>query len=312
MYSRNVMHRGSVGLAVAVIALALLGAARPAYAQGCTKDTDCKGSRVCEGGRCVEPPPPPAPEPAAPPPPPPCQKDTDCEGDLVCENGTCGVAGQGGAADDGAAAAEPTQAEPEMAAAETEPPEPEYEEPPPQPDPASVWVQGFWDWYNDQWAWRSGAWRTPPAGMAYVAPHYEVVRGKVAYTRGHWGPPKAKPRSYGGRELKFKAAPRPTGYVKGHRPMPKPSPGVKVGKRPAGNYKWAGKPTHKFVVPPPKPKPAVTLIGKGMPPRPLPPTVRPGPSPTPVGTRPPVATPTGTRTPPRPLGLDSKEGTRCR
>ena len=308
MHLRNEAKRRSVGhLAVAALVLVLAGTGRPAYAQGCTKDTDCKGTRVCEGGRCVEPAPPPAPEPAAPPPPPPCQKDTDCEGDLVCENGVCGVAGA--AADDGAAAAEPQQAEPEMAAAETEPPEPEYEEPPPQPDPAQVWVQGFWDWFNDQWMWRPGAWRTAPVGLAYVAPHYEIARGRVAYTRGYWGSPKTKPRSYGGRELRFKTPARPAGWTRGTKPVVRPSPGVKLGKRPAGSYKWAGKPTHKFVVPPPKPK--VTPVAKGVPPRVTTPGVRPVPA-TPVGTRPPVAGPTGTRTPPRPLGLDSKEGTRCR
>ena len=316
MYPRNRVYRRSAGhLAAVVTVLAIVAAGRPAHAQGCTKDVDCKGTRVCEAGRCVEPPPPPAAEPAPPPAPPPCQKDTDCEGELVCENSACVVAGSTAAAEE--AAAEPQQAEPEMAAAETEPPEPVYEEPPPQPDPAQVWVEGFWDWYNDQWAWRSGAWRTAPAGMAYVRPHYEVVKGRVAFTRGHWGNPKVKPRSYGGREIRLKPAVKPVGYLKGHRPVVKADPGVKIGKRPAGNYKWAGKPTHKFVVPPPRPKPVVSPTRPGVvPTRPM----RPGEYRPPVATppvrpiehRPPVATPTGTRTPPRPLGLDSKEGTRCR
>lgn len=45
-----------------------------AFAQsGCTKDTDCKGDRICEAGRCVSPQAPaptPAPEPLSLPPPP--------------------------------------------------------------------------------------------------------------------------------------------------------------------------------------------------------------------------------------------------
>jgi hypothetical protein len=297
------MHAGSEAfrrlfatVAAATVVLASLSMSKPAYAQGgCSKDTDCKGTRVCEDGRCVEPPsaaaePPPAPVPA------PCQKDTDCGGDLVCENSVCVVAGSAPGEQDATAA--PQQSEPEMAAAETEPPEPEYEEPPPQPDPAQVWIAGFWDWYNDQWLWRAGAWRTPPAGLAYVAPHYEIVRGKVAYTRGFWGSSKVKSRSYGGRVLKFKAAVRPPRYVKGAKVAVRPSPGLKVGKRPVAGYKWAGKPTHKFVIPPPKPKPVVRPVNIEH--RQPPPGVRP------------VVTPTGTRATPRPLGLDSKEGTRCR
>lgn len=40
-------------------------ASRPAA--GCTKDADCKGARICQQGRCVNPPAPPAPPAAAPP-----------------------------------------------------------------------------------------------------------------------------------------------------------------------------------------------------------------------------------------------------
>src|SRR5690349_2243863 len=57
---------------VAVLVLAVPGAA---LAQ-CTKDTDCKGERICERGTCVLPAeraPPPRPEYTAPPPPPPVQ-----------------------------------------------------------------------------------------------------------------------------------------------------------------------------------------------------------------------------------------------
>ncbi len=48
-------HRRSAGhVALVAMVLALAGTPRPANAQGCTKDIDCKGTRVCEDGRCVE------------------------------------------------------------------------------------------------------------------------------------------------------------------------------------------------------------------------------------------------------------------
>lgn len=45
----------------------------------CSKDTDCKGTRVCEKGECVEP----ATAAGA------CTRDVDCAGDDVCERGRC-------------------------------------------------------------------------------------------------------------------------------------------------------------------------------------------------------------------------------
>jgi hypothetical protein len=60
-----------------LVALILCGIAAPAAAQ-CTRDTDCKGSRICVDGKCQDPqakpstpPPPPSREDAPPPPPPP-------------------------------------------------------------------------------------------------------------------------------------------------------------------------------------------------------------------------------------------------
>jgi hypothetical protein len=41
----------------------------------CTKDTDCKGNRVCTNRRCAAPNQ--------------CKKDTDCKGDLICTEGAC-------------------------------------------------------------------------------------------------------------------------------------------------------------------------------------------------------------------------------
>jgi hypothetical protein len=105
---------------LALVLLAFLLAPLAARAQ-CTKDTDCKGDRICEAGRCVSPAhspaaatraQPPAPPPIAPPPPPPpapaapagpvapavrrpanasppCASDADCSGFTTCRNGEC-------------------------------------------------------------------------------------------------------------------------------------------------------------------------------------------------------------------------------
>ena len=67
----------------------------PDVAAGCTKDTDCKGDRICVSAVCVSPnevpPPPPSkrPPPAAPPRnAPQCERDADCaEG--ICYDGVC-------------------------------------------------------------------------------------------------------------------------------------------------------------------------------------------------------------------------------
>ena len=61
--------------------------APPPAAGGCTKDTDCKGDRLCQAGQCVF-----AQPAAASAPPPPaagCAKDTDCKGNRVCQAGQC-------------------------------------------------------------------------------------------------------------------------------------------------------------------------------------------------------------------------------
>jgi len=60
-----------------IIVAALLAIATPASAD-CTKDTDCKGDRVCDAGVCR------APAVVAS-----CRNDKDCAGALVCEQHVC-------------------------------------------------------------------------------------------------------------------------------------------------------------------------------------------------------------------------------
>src|SRR5688572_28936714 len=58
------LARGLVGLVGLVGGLSVFLTGALAHAQ-CTKDTDCKGERVCTGGACVSPPPEAAPRPGA-------------------------------------------------------------------------------------------------------------------------------------------------------------------------------------------------------------------------------------------------------
>jgi hypothetical protein len=47
----------------------------------CTKDTQCKGNRICVNGECVNAPPPPKPKS--------CVKDMECPGNQICQDGIC-------------------------------------------------------------------------------------------------------------------------------------------------------------------------------------------------------------------------------
>jgi len=64
------------------------------YGSGCSKDTDCKGDRICVAAVCVDPTerekaPPPAPKAAPPDPgPPKCERTIDCE-EGICIDGRC-------------------------------------------------------------------------------------------------------------------------------------------------------------------------------------------------------------------------------
>jgi len=66
-----------------VCALAAMALAVPTAASACDKDTDCKGDRICEQGKCVSPVPTGR-----------CGKDTDCPGNEICEENRCISPGQ--------------------------------------------------------------------------------------------------------------------------------------------------------------------------------------------------------------------------
>jgi hypothetical protein len=61
-----------------ILFVIIFGFAGQIFAQ-CTKDTDCKGDRICVDGKCVE----------SSPQKPPCSRDIDCQGDSICDHGRC-------------------------------------------------------------------------------------------------------------------------------------------------------------------------------------------------------------------------------
>jgi hypothetical protein len=73
------MDRAAIAGAAALIGLLASGDARA----GCTKDDECKGARICDKGRCVDPPGGAAPEVAG------CRVDSDCAGEDVCADRRC-------------------------------------------------------------------------------------------------------------------------------------------------------------------------------------------------------------------------------
>ena len=77
--------------------------------------------------------------------------------------------------------------------------QPEYvivrEAPPPvvverRPSPPSrvhVWIDGYWHWSGQKYAWDRGHWALPPHGRAvWVAPRYDKHEQGYRYTPGQW------------------------------------------------------------------------------------------------------------------------------
>lgn len=56
------------------------------------------------------------------------------------------------------------------------------------PYPEAAWVDGYWNYYGGQWAWRNGYWdRRPHAGARWESGywHHYGSRG-WGYHPGHW------------------------------------------------------------------------------------------------------------------------------
>lgn len=57
----------------------------------------------------------------------------------------------------------------------------------PRPDRSQVWIQGYWDRRDDQWAWSPGRWERPDQrGSSWVRPQYRREDGAYRYEPGHW------------------------------------------------------------------------------------------------------------------------------
>jgi hypothetical protein len=86
------------------------------------------------------------------------------------------------------------------------PPAPIAEEPTAPPQPASVWIAGYWHWTGIQYAWIPGHWEAAPrTGAVWRAPRYVKNEGSYIYEPGTWwngvlapgGPPGLAPASGG-------------------------------------------------------------------------------------------------------------------
>jgi hypothetical protein len=90
-----------------------------------------------------------------------------------------------------------------------------------------------------------------PAGLNYVAPHYEVLNGRVVYVGPYWGP-RVVTRYYGGRVLAVRyPTVRPVWYRPGVRYYHRPVIGYRIGSRPVAVYRTypAARVTTRLVVP---------------------------------------------------------------
>lgn len=68
------------------------------------------------------------------------------------------------------------------------PPRLVYVAPPPQPDPAFVWVGGYWYPVGNHYKWHEGYWSRPPYEGAYwVAPRHDGQRFFAGYWAGERG-----------------------------------------------------------------------------------------------------------------------------
>jgi hypothetical protein len=134
---------------------------------------------------------------------------------------------------------EVTTADPAEVTVTTEPPEPLYEEQTDSIGPGYVWTRGYWGWSGADWAWYPGAWLMAPEGRLYIEPYYERVNGNVVYVGGYWGAAEAPRRSYGGDQIVFAAAVRPSDYRRGEQVGVVHSAGAQPGSRPASAYMHA-------------------------------------------------------------------------
>ena len=67
------------------------------------------------------------------------------------------------------------------------PPASQREYCPPMPAAGLVWVNGFWRWGGNRYAWSPGVWMRPPyARASYMAGGWHRSGGNYGWRRGYW------------------------------------------------------------------------------------------------------------------------------
>ena len=57
----------------------------------------------------------------------------------------------------------------------------------PRPGPGYVWVNGYWGYRANAYAWNGGRWMLPPPGRrVWVAGRWEPHGGRYRWREGHW------------------------------------------------------------------------------------------------------------------------------
>jgi len=109
---------------------------------------------------------------------------------------------------------------------------------PAAPNPADVWMPGYWRWMNGRHVWTGGHWSAPPqAGMTWVAPKWENRGGKWLFHEGAWSSAVAPNVVYeppAGPEVTVETAPPPPRVEV--RP-PQPPGAVWI----PGYWQWSGR-----------------------------------------------------------------------
>jgi len=55
------------------------------------------------------------------------------------------------------------------------------------PGPGYVWINGYWGWRGNAYAWVPGSWSRPPRARAvWVAPYWERAGGRYRFREGRW------------------------------------------------------------------------------------------------------------------------------
>jgi len=67
------------------------------------------------------------------------------------------------------------------------PPRAKRETRPVRPGRNHMWIKGYWERQNDQWAWAGGRWEEPARrGSRWIKPRYHHEKDGYRYEAGRW------------------------------------------------------------------------------------------------------------------------------